>query len=220
MTVQLIFQNEHFVAADKPGGWLSVPSRQGASDPRPVLGHELEKQLGCRLWPVHRLDQEVTGLILFAKNAAAHRAANAWFEGHTVRKTYAALAALTDQPPLAGTEEIWDSTLVRGKKRAFEAAHGKPARTVSTFVGPKVYAGKGVGLWHLQPLTGRSHQLRFEMHKHGLPIIGDTLYGSQLAWSRPEEIALRSFRLSFAGCPGRETFSLPEIMETNGLEID
>lgn len=218
MSVAIIFENQAFVAAEKPGGWLSVPSRQGSQDERPVLGLILENQLGCRLWPVHRLDLEVTGLILFAKTAEAHRAANQWFEHHKVRKTYAALSPLPDNPPFEGDEIIWESRLAKGKKRAFEAAHGKPSRTVAIFRGARVVSGFSAGFWHLEPLTGRSHQLRFEMYKRNLPIIGDRLYGSEIPWQRPQEIALRSFRLKFSECPGRDVFFLPEIIETVELE--
>ncbi|MBS1983183.1 MAG: RNA pseudouridine synthase, partial [Bdellovibrionales bacterium] len=72
--MKIVFENPHFLAADKAPGWLSVPSRLGADDARPCVGRELEKTHG-RVWPVHRLDLEVSGLILFARNAEAHRAA-------------------------------------------------------------------------------------------------------------------------------------------------
>ena len=61
------------VVVDKPAGWLSVPSHAGTADPRPVVGTRLQTQLGGRLWPVHRLDEDVSGLLLFARSAAAHR---------------------------------------------------------------------------------------------------------------------------------------------------
>jgi 23S rRNA-/tRNA-specific pseudouridylate synthase len=117
------------VAVDKRAGILTVPSRMGSADPRPCLGRDLERALGVRLWPVHRLDVDVSGLVLFAKSAPAHRTASAAFESRRVRKTYEALTEGADHaPPLPATFS-WQSRLVRGKRRTFEAPHGAPART-------------------------------------------------------------------------------------------
>ena len=78
-----IFENEALIVVDKPVNWLTTPARE-ADDPRPCLGRRLQDELGFRIFPVHRLDFEVSGLVLFAKTAAAHRLAQAWFEGGRV----------------------------------------------------------------------------------------------------------------------------------------
>lgn len=90
--MKILFENPQFLVIDKPAGWLSVPGRQGEDDVRPCLGRELEKTHG-RIWPVHRLDLEVSGLILYARTAAAHREASMAFERHRVQKTYQAFTA-------------------------------------------------------------------------------------------------------------------------------
>ena len=77
--LEIVFQNQHFCCVNKPAAWLSVYSRMGAMDPRPVVGKALEAQLACRVWPCHRLDEDVSGLLLFALNEKAHKAANHWF---------------------------------------------------------------------------------------------------------------------------------------------
>lgn len=248
----VFFENEHFLAADKPSGWLSVPSRQGAADPRPCLGVELAKAKG-RLWPVHRLDEEVSGLVLFARHAEAHRVANAWFEGRQVHKRYEAWTE--GQPPpsaVVGTAQVaskvgavdawlrWESTLLRGKRRAYESPAGKPSVTLVRWLRTIALGGAQAQVWELEPLTGRGHQLRYELAKHGCPIVGDALYGAKTEfWARAghveqvggvaqaghaaqagsgvRAIALRARRLDFTECPNATAYGLPPQIEVQGL---
>lgn len=202
--IPILWRGEHFVAVDKPAGLLSVPSRLGAQDPRPCLGTLLQSSLGMRLWPVHRLDFEVSGVMLFALDAAAHKLSNAWFEQRLVQKTYLALSE-GPAPSLTASDapQIWESRLVRGKKRSFEAVHGQAARTLATWLKtmPDHSVAPGAQLWQLQPETGRPHQLRYELAKRGSPIIGDRLYGAQRPWCE-SGIALRAVMLRFSSVTG------------------
>jgi tRNA pseudouridine32 synthase / 23S rRNA pseudouridine746 synthase len=203
--MELLFENPHFVAVDKPAGWLTVPGRTGTADTRPCLGRTLEAELDKRLYPVHRLDAEVSGLVLFARDETAHRIANAWFEAHTLRKRYEALTEGEALELVPGREVEWRSQLLRGKKRAYVSPHGKLAVTRATFVRPHADAL----LWRLEPLTGRSHQLRVHLASHGFPILGDTLYGARVSLAAGG-IALRAVSLSFAACPEAASLGLPD----------
>ncbi len=212
--MQMLFQNDQFVAVDKPGGWLSVPSRLGAADERPCLGRILEVELGVRLWPVHRLDEEVTGLILFALNAAAHRAAGKWFEDHVVGKAY---EAFTDGVSPEGRGPwVWRSQLLRGKRRAYASPHGKPAETEARIAGKIALKGDALLHWRLLPHTGRPHQLRYELAHHGYPIVGDELYGSKKTFVK-DSIALRCVGLDFGNCPEAKALGLPRTLEAPEL---
>lgn len=212
-SLDIVFENSHFVIVDKPAGMLSVPSRQGAKDPRPVVGLLLQKQLKAKIFPCHRLDLEVAGLLLFAKSAEAHKAANRWFEKHEVQKTYHALA----EGDAARAENFrqtteWQCRLVRGKKRAFEAEYGDPAQTLVTYLGLR----EDKLFFQLSPLTGRSHQLRYEMYRHQFPICGDTLYGAKKPFDKLQSqagIALKATVLDFSKSQKRESFGLPEKIE-------
>jgi tRNA pseudouridine32 synthase/23S rRNA pseudouridine746 synthase len=203
---------------DKPAGWLSVPARLAGEDARPVLGRRLEEALGCRLWPVHRLDAEVTGIILYAKDAEAHREAGRWFEAREVDKAYEALTEGTVPVSSAasGAPEIWRSQLLRGKKRAYESPHGKAAETAARPLGMVEAEGGPALQWALTPRTGRPHQLRFELAKHGFPILGDALYGASRPWPKGG-IALRCVRLGFAACRGAAALGLPDTLAVAGL---
>ncbi|AUN98257.1 RNA pseudouridine synthase [Bacteriovorax stolpii] len=207
----IVLENEHFVIVDKKAMVLSVPGRMGEDDGRPVLGKILESDLKITIYPVHRLDFEVQGLIMYAKTPAAHKAGNAWFEKKEVHKTY---AALTKPLPDAretfkvGESYNWKCKLLRGKKRAYEAPHGKESLTTAFLASVE----NGVFHWEMNPITGRSHQLRYELFRHGHPIIGDVLYSSSEEFSE-KGIALRAFKIDFSKAPRASEFLLPEILE-------
>lgn len=210
--ISIVFENDHAVIAHKPSGTLSVPSRLGPNETRPILKKSLETQLKRPLWSVHRLDFEVSGLIIYAKSAEFHRAANSWFEKQMVTKTYSALTEgdEVDAQSFQNTAE-WRSYIVRGKKRSFEAPYGQEAITLARF-----QRREGDYLrWELQPKTGRSHQLRFELAKHGFPIVGDTLYGAK-SKLRDNAIELAAVAIDFSQCPEREKYQIPNSITIAG----
>ncbi len=218
---RIVFENASWCLVDKPAGVLSVPSRTGEDDVRLCLGTELQTELGARLWPTHRLDFEVSGLLLFAKTSDAHRDANGWFERELIRKAYVALSASTTQtpdprlhagfavltPPPEGETRLWSAPIVRGKRRSFVAAHGKEARTRASWT--KHAEGR---IWQLEPLTGRSHQLRVHMALAGFPILGDVLYGATPTSATPG-IALRSWRVELSDVPEKQRRGLAAVLE-------
>lgn len=207
-----VFENEHFIAVDKKALVLSVPARLGEVDARPVLGRILEADLKMTLFPVHRLDYEVQGLIMFAKTTAAHRAGNAWFEKKEVFKTYRALTKALDEESnkafVVNETYSWRGKVLRGKKRAYLSSHGKDSLTLAKII--KIE--EGVFHWELNPVTGRSHQLRFDLFRHGHPIIGDELYSSNQAFGH-DGIALRAFKIDFTKAANAKDFLLPDFLE-------
>ncbi len=211
---KIFFENESFVVIDKEGGILSVPSRIGKEDPRPCLGLLLQDYKRTQVFPVHRLDYEVSGLTLFALSALAHKEANSWFEHRKIKKTYQAFTegqSPLDYEPLKTYK--WTSKLLRGKKRAYESPAGKPAVTEFQFCGLEA---ESMSLkWELYPQTGRPHQLRYELFKRNFPILGDQLYGAKKPYGE-NSIALRATRLDLdAGI--ENTFGLPRILNLEPL---
>lgn len=209
--IEIFFENVHFLCALKPHNVLSVPSRFEKEDERAVLGRILEKQLRRTMYPVHRLDFEVAGLILFAKTKEAQALLNTGFEKKEIQKRYIAKTSVAHSFQV-GFEEFWKSRLAKGKKRAFEASHGKNAET-------KMRLDKKIGeisFFSLWPITGRSHQLRFEMFKHSMPIDGDSLYGSTI--SSPNGIELVSVEIDFSKFPNREKIEAPIFLKNELVE--
>ena len=197
--MKIVFQSEFFIAVEKPAGQLSVPARS-ADDPRPVLGKILQAELKTQIFPIHRLDAEVSGLVLYALDPEAHAAASGEFEHRRVKKTYQAFS--TGGNFQKGQSGKWSANILRGKKRAYESPHGKMAVTLFEVVQEK----EGIFEWRLFPQTGRSHQLRWEMYRHQSPILGDSLYGSTHV--SENGIALRSISLEFS-LEFSQQFALP-----------
>ena len=221
--IKPVFENQHFVVCDKESGVLSVPSRFEKEDERLCLGTHLQKQLGIQIFPIHRLDFEVSGLVMYAKNAEAHRNGNEWFEGKLLQKTYGAMTSQQDFSHIpqnvansrkrielqVGQTFEWSSKILRGKRRAYESPSGKPSLTLAKFLRE---TQNQFLLWELQPITGRSHQLRFDLSRHGFPIVGDKLYGSQILWGA-ESIALRAYELNFSRIKDLNRWGLPDKIE-------
>jgi len=211
----IVHQFERFVIVDKPAGWLSVPSRMGEKDERPCMGIWLQKALEMKILPVHRLDEGVSGLMLFALDPESHRVANGWFERGDVSKRYDALLEVRPDSQKIGNGLLrWQSKLVRGKKRTFEAAHGKDSLTEAQYLGDEERDGVKLRKFHLWPRTGRSHQLRFEAAKHGMPVWGDTLYGGK---EKSGGMALRATVMSLGSVNAKERMGLDERYELSGL---
>ncbi len=221
---RLIFHNQHFLVAFKPAGVLTVPDRDGTDAARPVLGLQLQSELGVRLFPVHRLDWPVAGLVLFALNTEAHKIANTWFEHRRVHKTYRAWTqaqSFTHIPAHVGNPRHaitlaqdmrfeWRGKIERNKRRAFVSPRGKASLTLAQYLGK--HPTHGHLMWDVAPVTGRPHQLRLDLSRHGFPVVGDALYGSKLDWG-PDRIALTAFLLDFSAIVETKRLGLPQSVE-------
>lgn len=202
--MKILFQSEDVVVVHKPAGWLSVPSIQGKSDPRKVVGLKLREQFGS-VYPVHRLDFEVEGILLFALHSKAQVKLHKIWEGKEIRKIYHAKTGLQDVshwpqnvegvltgPIELGASGTWESLIVQGKRRSFVAPHGQSSVTEFELL---EQTQKGC-VWRLSPVTGRRHQLRLELSRRGFPIWGDKLYGSSIDIGA-NRIALAATEISF-----------------------
>lgn len=229
--INVLFENNDFIACDKPAGVLSVPDRHKSD--RPCLGLELQKQKNIQIFPVHRLDLEVSGLILFAKNSRGHKASQDWFSKKLLQKKYKALTlnqdfshwpenvpAVREKLELkVGAEYHWKMKILRGKRRSFEAPHGDLSETKAIFNGQCAEFNE----WDMFPITGRAHQLRLELSRHGFPIAGDQLYGSKVTLNPKQwpfgPLALRAVEITFNRQISEE-FDFPEVLSATYLGKD
>lgn len=169
--VTLVHADDAIVVAEKPAGLLSVPGRGEAGADN--LASRLQ-QIHADLQVVHRLDMATSGLMLFARGAGAQRRLSAEFAARRVHKRYVAVVQ-GDLPDDAG--EI-DAPL------AADWLH-RPLQRVDTERGKasltrwRVLSRTGATTrLELEPVTGRSHQLRVHLQHIGHPIVGDPLYGA------------------------------------------
>ncbi len=186
------------VAAAKPSGEPVIPARGEPAEA--CLQHRLERQIGQRLFVVHRIDRDASGVVLFATTAEAHRALSMAFEARRVLKHYRAFVAGALTPP-EGRLDLPLHGARKGKTRpAAPGEVGQPARTDYTTLASFSPAGEHVTLVEARPLTGRHHQIRVHLRAAGAPILFDALYArgrtpAALAAAPCARLALHALRI-------------------------
>lgn len=189
---ETVYEDQYLLAVNKPAGLLSVPGRgPGKSD---CLSARVQRDYpDARI--VHRLDMETSGLLLFARSQEAQRQLGKLFENRKIRKTYIAVvhgktrtnSGLIDLPLIAD----WPNRPLQ--KVDFE--HGKPSQTKFELL--EYEAELDQARLQLEPVSGRSHQLRVHLHSIGHPILGDRLYHSPFIKGQSERLMLHACRLEF-----------------------
>jgi tRNA pseudouridine32 synthase/23S rRNA pseudouridine746 synthase len=169
-----IYQDEHMLVLNKPSGLLSVPGR--GPDKQDCLSKRVQALFEDAL-VVHRLDQDTSGLLIMARGIEAQRRISKAFETRQVSKRYRAVVA--GQPtPDATHEQGWSliegAILLDWPNRPLHIIHpeGKPSQSRWRLV----EASAEASLIELEPITGRTHQLRVHMQSIGHPMLGDSLY--------------------------------------------
>lgn len=166
----LLHVDEALIVAEKPAGLLSVPGR--GPDKQDCLSARVQRAFPDALI-VHRLDMDTSGLLCFARGIESQRRLSRAFEERTVGKRYVARVV----GRLEGEGEIdlplcvdWENR----PKSKVDRVHGKPSRTRWRAAGYD--AANDTSRVELEPVTGRSHQLRVHLEALGHPIVGDPLY--------------------------------------------
>ncbi len=189
--LQIVYQDAHLIAMDKPAGLLSVPGR--GADLQDCALYRAQKRLPQALL-VHRLDEATSGLLLFALSAAVQKKLSAAFEARLIRKTYharvhgttLAQSGVVDAPIAVN----WPLRPLRKIDR--EAGQAAVTHFYLLSINERAKQSECV----LEPQTGRTHQLRVHMQHIGHPIVGDRLYGLQLDES--PRLMLHASGLEFA----------------------
>ena len=183
----VLHEDERIVVVDKPSGLLSQPGR--CVHDSVSVRVSAARPSAERVALVHRLDMDTSGVLILAKDAAAHRALSMQFERRTVAKRYRAL--LEGRPAATGgtvalalrtdTEDRPRQIVDAERGRASFTTWFRRVQAAPVGVDPETVDWPGATEVVLLPRTGRSHQLRVhaaDARGLGLPIVGDRLYGS------------------------------------------
>ncbi len=184
-SVALVYADASVIVVNKPSGLLAVPGR--GEDKQDCLSSRVQTQFADAL-VVHRLDMATSGLMIMARSLAVQRALGEAFAAREVHKRYVAVVHGTavvsahwqaiDLPILVD----WPNRPLR----KIDPVLGKPSTTRWRCVASDTSCN--TSRLELEPLTGRSHQLRIHLRETGHPIIGDALYA-------PPAVAAASSRL-------------------------
>jgi tRNA pseudouridine32 synthase/23S rRNA pseudouridine746 synthase len=174
--VVLVHADEHLLVFDKPSGLLSVPGR--GADKQDCLASRAQRLYADAL-VVHRLDMATSGLILMARGAAMQKRLSHAFAQREVGKSYVAIVSGRLDAPVGADADGWgliDLPLAADwpnrPRRVVDRERGKPSQTRWRVLA----RGDSCTRVELEPLTGRSHQLRVHLQALGHAILGDTLY--------------------------------------------
>lgn len=185
--IDIVYADAALIVADKPAGLLAVPGRgehMGDS-----MTTRVQQSYGDAL-VVHRLDLATSGLMVFARGAEAQRVLSAAFAGRAVHKRYVAVVAGLLTGPEGRIELPLIADWPNRPRQKVDFERGKPSLTR--------YRVLRHDLAHqttrvaLEPVTGRSHQLRVHLAALGHPILGDALYAEPRIQAMAQRLLLHA----------------------------
>ena len=196
LSYRIAYEDEWFLGIDKPGDLLV--HRAGISFRNNLINHLRHVHVPPfpHAHPVHRLDRETSGALVVAKNTESRAALGREFDNGRVEKLY---RAIVRGAPAIGEIDL-PIGAAPGSTISYKFGVASDGRSARTRVLESRPLGGGCSLVTLQPITGRTHQIRVHLAAVGSPIVGDKLYGQSEAaylewrddpWQRPEPTFLR-----------------------------
>jgi|CXWL01.1.fsa_nt_gi tRNA pseudouridine32 synthase/23S rRNA pseudouridine746 synthase len=222
--IRILSEHARWLAVDKAAGMTVIPARD--EEAALAVRQRLEAQLGAPLWVVHRIDRDTSGVLLFARDADAHRELNHAFEHGLVHKTYLAWTAGVPNPP-SGRIDLALHSARRGKMRPAEIDEpgAKEARTDYRVEAQRAFADGAIARIRCHPRSGRQHQIRVHLRSLSCPILHDALYGSSTLkppWSELPltRMALHAVRLELPALFGdaAQAIEAPLAADLQGIE--
>ena len=190
----ILFQDQQLVVADKPHFLPVVPSGNYLAE---TLLVRLKQRLGLvTLTPIHRIDRDTAGLVLFSVQAETRSRYHELFARRQVKKGYEAIAPWRDDLVLPLTRE---SRIVEAHHFMLQHEVSGPVNAITHL--DVIEVRGAVARYALTPVTGRRHQLRVHMAALGLPILGDGLYPAlshegQIDYRQPLQLLARSIEFT------------------------
>lgn len=190
----IIFEDENILIVDKPHFLPTIPSGRYLKE---TLISRLKHKLALdHLVPLHRLDRETAGLLMVSKNITTRDAYHSLFREHRLVKTYEAIAPYQEGMvfPL-----VYSSRIVEAEE--FYRRREVPGEVNAITRIELIEQRNGMARYRLQPVTGKTHQLRVHMSALGIPILNDPYYPQQKGWrgddfSHPLQLLAKSLEFT------------------------
>lgn len=200
MSLLLLYADDTLVAIDKPAGMLSVPGR--GDDKQDCAASRVRERFADAL-VVHRLDMATSGIIVFARGIEAQRRLSRAFAQRQACKRYVAIVTGRMAPECGEIDLPLMADWPNRPRQMVDHARGKPSLTRYRVL--EHDAATDRSRVELEPVTGRSHQLRVHLCAVGHPIVGDALYAPQ---SMAERLLLHACELALPHPASGETLVL------------
>ena len=205
-----LYRDDYLVVVDKPAGLLSVPGRHPANFDSALSRLQT---INPESRVVHRLDMSTSGVMVFALQADSHRALSRQFQDRLVSKGYTAEVWGTPAEQSGSVNLPMRCDWPNRPRQMVDHDQGKPALTHFTCINVHSHhqetSSKTCRVW-LEPVTGRSHQLRIHMAELGHPILGCEFYAHPEAYEASTRLNLHATRL---------TFTHPVLQESMTFEV-
>lgn len=199
---QILYQDEHLLVADKPHFLPVTPTGRYVQE---TLLVRLKKRTGLDdLAPIHRIDRDTAGLVLFSVQAGSRGAYMREFRERRVHKVYEAIAGRVARLSAPGDQLVHTSRLEDHPDSFMQMREVAGPANSETRITLLEHLPQGLARYRLEPVTGKRHQLRVHMMQQGAPIMGDGIYPhllpepdvAALDYSHPLQLLARSLELT------------------------
>lgn len=170
----IIYEDKELVVCIKPKGVLSQAGKEGQKSMIDILSVEC----GCEVYPVHRLDKEVSGIMVYAKTKSSAAELSAQVSNREMEKHY---IATTEKSALDSEGEMEDLLYFdKGKNKSFVVKKERKGVKKAILEYKEISSDEAYSSFRVRLLTGRTHQIRVQFASRKHPLIGDRKYGSKI----------------------------------------
>jgi 23S rRNA pseudouridine1911/1915/1917 synthase len=188
--IHVVYEDKNIIVINKPGGLLSVPLDTGSE--ANALEAIRDYYPSSRIFPVHRIDKDTSGILIFARGKTSTKLLNEMFKKHNLRRVYIAVVLGN----LSSDKGTWKSKLIEGKDYLVHSTRIPDQGQLAITHFSVMKRSKKYSFLKLILQTGKKHQIRVHCREAGHPIVGDKKYGSREG-SPVSRMCLHSHHIEF-----------------------
>lgn len=185
---EIVYEDRYMIVIDKMEGCLSVATDSKKENDALFF---LRQAYGSTVYPVHRLDRETSGILLFARGGESQKRFDLLFETHTIDRRYFAIL----EGRLPDNQGTWESYLIENPNNFDVSSTTSDAGKKAITHYKVLHRSKKFTYVELELETGRKHQIRVQASDQGHPVVGDKRYGATI--DAMDRVALHAIHLGF-----------------------